>query len=131
MINLKTNCIIIHGCPSKEVDEQTTPQTRTYAKHWMQWTKRELSVRGVETEIPLMPRPWEPEYEMFREEFERYLVTKDTVLVGHSCGCSFLVRWLGETKRRIAKLVLVAPWNVAPENDTVRSAFYGYRLTLQ
>ena len=42
----------------------------------------------------------------------KLIVNVDTILIGHSCGCAFLVRWLGETKRKVKKLILVAPWKI-------------------
>jgi predicted alpha/beta hydrolase family esterase len=59
-----------------------------------------------------MPSPWYPDYEKFKKEFEKYSVNENTILIGHSCGSSFLVRWLGETKRKIFKLILFTPWKV-------------------
>jgi len=72
-----------------------------------------------------MPDPWEPEYQKFKNEFEKYNVDENTILIGHSCGCAFLVRWLGETKRTISKLILVAPWKIPVKGD---EAFYTYEI---
>ena len=105
------NCIIIHGCPA-DVEKAMNPETRTYDKHWIPWIKNELMAHGINTKTPLMPTPWAPTYENFKKEFEKYPVSSETVLVGTSCGCSFLVRWLGETKQNISKLILVAPWKI-------------------
>ena len=121
------NCIIIHGCPSDE-EKAMNSETRTYDKHWIPWIKKELSSKGIKTETPLMPKPWKPDYNRFKCEFEKYKVTEDTVLVGHSCGSAFLVRWLGETKQKISKLILVAPWKIPDENDEDRIAFYTYLI---
>lgn len=121
------NCIIIHGCPSS--DEAKDPKKRTYDKHWMPWLKKELIAKGIPTQTPLMPSPWEPDYKKFKAEFEKYEVNEDTVLVGHSCGCAFLVRWLGESKKKVAKLILVAPWKTLDDpSDTFRKEFYGYTI---
>ncbi len=120
----KINCIIVHGCPSDSSEEKT----REYAKHWMSWIKKELTSRGIETEIPLMPQPWFPDYEAYKKEFEKYSVTEYTILIGHSCGCAFLVRWLGETKRKIKKLILVAPWKINNKHDKWRKLFYEYPI---
>ena len=104
------------------------PQRRSYDQHWMPWTKKELVKRGIPTEAPLMPDPWEPNYEKFKKEFGKQYVFKRTVLVGHSCGCAFLVRWLGETKRKIDKLILVAPWKIPDPRDKERESFYTYSI---
>jgi len=123
----KVNCIIIHGCPSK-IDGQTDPKTRDYDKHWMPWLKQELEKSGVNTEIPLMPNPWTPVYEDFKIEFEKYNISENTILIGHSCGCAFLVRWLGETKQKIKKLILVAPWKIPYGDGGFRENFYIYSI---
>ncbi|HED38653.1 MAG TPA: hypothetical protein ENI76_10500, partial [Ignavibacteria bacterium] len=66
-------CIIIHGCPS-DAEKAMNPETRTYDKHWIPWAKKELTAKNIETETPLMPSPWEPDYEKFKNEFEKYNV---------------------------------------------------------
>lgn len=101
---------------------------RTYDKHWMPWLQRQLSTLGVPTEAPHLPRPWSPDYQAFKAAFEQYEVDRSTVLVGHSCGAAFLVRWLGETKHRVAKLILVAPWKIPDPGDAGRRAFYEYPI---
>ena len=55
-------------------------------------------------------------------------VDEETILVGHSCGCAFLVRWLGETKKKVKKLILVAPWKIPDPEDKCRVAFYTYSI---
>lgn len=120
------NCIIIHGCPSQ--NEGSDQNKRTYDKHWIPWIKDELVKRKIETKTPSMPTPWQPDYERFKSEFEKNDVDKETILIGHSCGCAFLLRWLGESKRKISKLILVAPWKIAKENDLLRKAFYEYSI---
>jgi predicted alpha/beta hydrolase family esterase len=76
-----------------------------------------------------MPNPWRPIYEDFKKEFEKYEVNEKTILIGHSCGCSFLVRWLGETKQKIKKLILVAPWKIPKEErNGIDIDFYAYPI---
>ena len=120
----RTDCIVVHGCPSDSSEEKT----KEYAKHWMPWIKKKLILKGIKTEIPLMPEPWHPDYEAFKKEFEKYKVTNNTILISHSCGCAFLVRWLGETKQKIKKLILVAPWKTYDGKDKFRKLFYGYTV---
>ena len=118
---MENKCIIIHGCPA-------TSKDKGYEKHWMPWAKKELIAKGIQTESPLMPTPWEPEYEKFKKEFEKHEVDENTILIGHSCGTAFLVRWLGETKQKIFKLILVAPWKINDEGDKFREKFYTYPI---
>jgi predicted alpha/beta hydrolase family esterase len=121
------NCIIVHGCPS-HIEKAKDPARRTYDKHWIPWTKQQLLAKGVKTETPMMPEPWHPDYEKFKREFDKYEVDEDTILVGHSCGCAFLVRWLGDTKREVSKLILVAPWKIPPKDDELKKMFYEYPI---
>ena len=114
------NCIIIHGCSS--------PEDKTYNKHWMPWTKNELNKKGIPTETPLMPEPWAPVYKNFKKEFEKLEVNENSILVGHSCGCAFLVHWLGDSKQKIHKLILVAPWKVGSDVSPVAKQFYTWTI---
>jgi len=128
MIMNNTKCIIIHGCPSNR-EQALTFEARTYDKNWIPWIKQELEKINIEVETPLMPTPWAPDYKKFKAEFDKYDVDENTILIGHSCGCAFLVRWLGETKKSIAKLILVAPWKMptAKRNFSDQS-FYIYEI---
>jgi predicted alpha/beta hydrolase family esterase len=120
-------CIIIHGCPSS-TEKAINQETRTYDKHWIIWTKEQLISKGIKVETPLMPEPWYPDYNKFKKEFEKHSVDEDSILIGHSCGCAFLVRWLGETRQKINKLILVAPWKIPDEDDEYRKEFYNYSI---
>src|SRR3989344_7556622 len=114
------NCIIVHGCPS-------VPGDFTYDKHWIPWIKKALDARGIPAAAPLMPEPWKPNYEEYKKELEKQHIDENTILIGHSCGSAFLVRWLGDTKRKINKLILVAPWKISFPNKSVKE-FYEYQI---
>jgi predicted alpha/beta hydrolase family esterase len=78
-----------------------------------------------------MPSPWQPVYEDFKSEFEKLAVDENTILIGHSCGCAFLVRWLGESKQKIFKLFLVAPWKTVDRHgikNEYKEKFYTYDI---
>lgn len=124
----KLNCVIIHGCPSGPEEFININDPGSYPKHWIPYVKKGLIQMGIKTETPLMPNPWTPDYQAFKKEFEKYLVSENTILIGHSCGCAFLVRWLGESKQKIKKLILVAPWKIPKENDPIREKFYLYPI---
>ena len=74
MEKLKSNCIIVHGCPDNP--ETDIMRKSRYFHHWMPWTKRELNKRGIQTDTPLIPQAWHPDYQKFKKEFEKYTVTK-------------------------------------------------------
>jgi len=107
----KINCIIVHGCPGTEESTMDLSR-RMYDKHWMPWIRSQLDSMEIPAEIALMPEPWAPVYKNWKKEFEKYPVAEQTILIGHSCGCAFLTRWLGDTKRKVMALVLVAPWKI-------------------
>ena len=122
-----SNCIVIHGCPSDK-EKAMNSATRTYDKHWIPWIKKELEKREIKTETPLMPLPWEPDYKAWKKEFEKYNINENSILIGHSCGCTFFVRWLGETKKNISKLLLVAPWKIKEDANEKEKAFYEFPI---
>jgi len=123
----KLNCIIVHGCPSNK-EKAMNPKTRTYNKHWIPWTKKQLAKLGIKTQVPLLPSPWEPDYQKFKARFDRCQVNQNTILIGHSCGTAFLLRWLGDTKTKIAKLILVAPWKIPDSKRPERIEFYSHPI---
>jgi len=122
------DCIIVHGCPSdkeKAMDEKT----RIYDKHWIPWIKKKLCEETIMVAVPLMPEPWAPNYESWKNRFDKLEINENSILVGHSCGCAFLVRWLGETKKKIKKLILVAPAITNKRKDDWESQeFYDFKI---
>lgn len=115
--------IILHGCPPNE--ETVTPKS----ERWMNWLAETLSRKGFHAIAPDLPTSWAPKYEEWKKEFEKYPVTENTLLIGHSCGAAFLVRWLLDTKKKVRKLILVAPAKI-PETETdTRQDLYQFELT--
>ena len=101
--------IILHGTPSEE--EYLEPFGASQSnKHWIPWLQHQLIINGYHTWTPELPLPHKPNYSLWKEEFERYTLDENSLLIGHSCGGGFLLRWLSETKRKIKRTVLVAPW---------------------
>ena len=72
---------IIHGCPSNK-EKAINPKTRTYDKHWIPWVNKQLSERNIAVEVPLMPKPWYPNHEAFKKEFEKYRSYQTTDVSG-------------------------------------------------
>jgi uncharacterized protein len=106
-----SRAIIIHGMP-KKVDYYNSQSTESESnKHWIPWLQQKLCQHDILAQTPEMPKPYEPDYESWKREFEKYAPDEGTLLVGHSCGGGFIIRWLSEnTDRKVAKVVLVAPW---------------------
>lgn len=104
------NAIILHGKPDKEEYYSETAPSPSNA-HWLPWLQKQLIIRDIKADTPEVPYPYELDYATWAREFERFDVTPETVLVGHSCGGGFIVRWLCEhADVHVGKVVLVAPW---------------------
>lgn len=103
------NAIVLHGMPSKEEYFDSTSPAQSN-KHWPPWIQRELILADVLTQTPEMPEPYEPNYKKWCSVFEQFKIDEKTMLIGHSCGAGFLVRWLSENKIKVDKVALVAPW---------------------
>jgi predicted alpha/beta hydrolase family esterase len=107
--------IIIHGWPDKE--EFFDPQTPSPSNNqWLPWLQKQLGMKGWNAQTPEMPDAYEPNYEKWKLVFEQFYVDENTTLIGHSCGGGFLVRWLSESKKKVGKVILVAPW-MDPEHE--------------
>lgn len=118
------NAILIHGWAFKE-DYYGLKWPTESNSHWFPWLSKRLMIKDIHTVAVEMPKPYYPEYEVWQKEFERYDITEDTLLVGHSCGGGFLIRWLSENKgKKVGKVILVAPWvGTDPEQPFDKSFF--------
>jgi hypothetical protein len=123
MLRLKKmkNAILIHGTCDKEEYFDTEEPSLSNA-HWFPWLQKQLLVNNIPCQTPEIPDSHIPIYEKWKREFERFDVNENTILVGHSCGAGFLLRWLSENKIKIDKLILVAPW-LDPERSKTTDFF--------
>lgn len=104
------NAIILHGLQSKsEYYKDTHPSASNM--HWLPWLQKELMIRDIRADTPEMFKGYEPKYSEWVKEVERFDITPETMLVGHSMGGGFWVRYLSEHPDiHVDKVVLVAPW---------------------
>lgn len=104
------NAILVPGRPDK--DQHYDPNRPSNSEDfWFSWLKRKLILKDIHTSVVEPPFPFRPRYDEWRKEFERFDITPNTILIGHSCGGGFLVRWLSENKDiTVGKVILVAPW---------------------
>lgn len=121
------NCIVTPGFPAS-VEISSNPETRTYDKHWIPSFNQKLTAAGIPSETASLPEAWYPNYENLKAAFEKNKIDENTILVGHSGGTAFLVRWLGDSKRKISKLILVAPWKIAEKGDELRENLYNFPI---
>ena len=106
--------ILLHGKPSKEEYYDSQYQALSN-EHWFAWLQHQLLLKDILTQAPEMPTPYKPTYEMWLKTFEQFTIDIETILIGHSCGGGFLLKWLSLASQKIDKLVLVAPW-IDPDN---------------
>lgn len=104
----KTNYIIVHGSNENEKAAKLGGLENT--RHWHPWIKEKLEKEGHFVSGELYPEDWKPEYNAWKEVFEKNKINKRTILIGHSAGCGFILRWLMDTKNRVKKVILVAPY---------------------
>ena len=100
---------ILHGCCDEEEffsDVYPSPSN----SHWLPWLQKQLLMQGYLCQTPEMPKPYAADYAAWKTLWETMPLDDETVLVAHSCGCGFLLRWLSENQQQAQKLVMVAPW---------------------
>lgn len=84
-------------------------------------------LRDIKADTPEMLFPFKPDYELWKREAERFEIGPETILVGHSCGGGFWVRYLSEhPKLFVDKVVLVAPW--LDPNNIRKTTFFDFEL---
>jgi len=123
------NAILVPGRPDR--DEHYDPKRPSNSEdHWFAWLKRQLILRDIHAVSIEPPFPFQPRYDEWKKEFERFDIAPDTILVGHSCGGGFLVRYLSEQKGvRVGKVVLVAPW-INPDNNPASATADFFEFTI-
>jgi len=111
------NAIILHGRPSKD-EYYSDKYPSASNSHWLPWLQKQLLNKDIFAATPEVPLAYEPVWERWVKEVERYEMTPETMLVGHSCGGGFWVRYLSEhPKLKVGKVVLVAPWIDIEQDD--------------
>lgn len=120
------NAIILHGTTDEA--EYFDPHYPSLSNaHWFPWLQKQLLVAGIAAATPEIPDAYKPDYDLWRQEVERYAITPETLIVGHSCGGGFWVRWLSEhPKIQVGKVVLAAPW-LDPDNRK-HSSFFDFEI---
>lgn len=120
--------VIVHGFNPRDKDrlnsENYVPQN---VKNWIPWIKEKLGEKGIECITPLMPESWTPDYNKWKQEFEKIPIDEESILVGTSAGGAFLIRWLGEIGKKVKKLILVAPAKFS--EGRVYNSFYDFEIS--
>jgi len=120
------NAIIVHGtCDKEEYYDGTQPSLSN--NHWQPWLQKQLLIRDIHAVTPEMPFAFKPDYEIWKKEVERFEIGPETMLVGHSTGGGFWLRYLSEhPDLQVGKVMLVAPW--LDPNDTKKTTFFQFEF---
>jgi len=122
------NAIILHGKPGKD-EYYNDKYPSASNSHWLPWLQKQLLIKDIAAYTPEVPYAYAPRYEIWCKEFERYDITAETILVGHSCGGGFIVRWLGDhPKVNVGKVVLVAPFAPSVKANWDQYGFFDFTI---
>lgn len=103
------NAVLIHGTTDNdEYYSDTYPSLSN--SHWFPWLQKQMLMADILTQTPEMPKATYPDYALWKETLERFPINNESILVGHSCGGGFLLRYFSENKISVKRIVLVAPW---------------------
>ncbi|MBP6925490.1 MAG: alpha/beta hydrolase [Candidatus Pacebacteria bacterium] len=94
--------------------------------HWFPWVQKQLTRQDILCQALEMPQSYNPTYMEHERVLNQMEISNETILVGHSCGGGFLLRYLSEhPSLSPKKVILVAPWldpegylkELSPESD--------------
>jgi predicted alpha/beta hydrolase family esterase len=120
------NAIILHGSPEKS-DYYDAAKPAESNRAWLPWLQRQLQLKDIKADTPEVPYSYDPRLDLWTKEFERFEVGPETLLIGHSCGAGFLVRWLSEHKKvQVKKVILVAP--LLDPDRNVTTDFFDFQI---
>lgn len=104
------NAIILHGGPSREEYYDHGKPSMSNA-HWLPWLQGQLLKHDIAAATPEVPNAFDRIWEVWKKEVERFDIGADSILIGHSTGAGFFIKYLSlRHDLRVDKLILVAPW---------------------
>ncbi len=101
--------IILHGvCDDHEFfDAETSPSN----SHFYPWLQKKFLCSEILCQTPEMPTPYNPIYRQWVETFEQFTLDEETIIIGHSGGAGFFLKWLHQNNHRhFKKVVFIAPY---------------------
>jgi predicted alpha/beta hydrolase family esterase len=113
------NAIILHGGPDRE--EYYDPQAPSMSNaHWLPWLQGQLLKADIAAATPEVPYAFDRNWPTWNREVERFDITPETILIGHSTGAGFFVKYLSiHPALHVGKVILVAPWLDPDREHTV------------
>lgn len=121
------NAIILHGGPSKK--EYYDPEAPSMSNaHWIPWLQGQLLKHDIPTATPEVPWSFDRNWKVWLKEVERFDIDSDTILVGHSTGAGFWIKYLSINKKlKVDKVILVAPW-LDPDQEHTKNFFDDFEI---
>lgn len=121
------NAIILHGGPSKE--EYYDPKMPSASnQHWFPWLQQQLLIRDIPAATVEVPWAYDRNWKVWQREVERFDIGPETMLIGHSTGAGFWIKYLSIHKDlRVDKLLLVAPW-LDPDQEHTKDFFDDFEI---
>lgn len=121
------NAIILHGGPSQAEYYSPTAPSMSNA-HWLPWLQGQLLKHDIAAATPEVPRSFDRNWETWRREVERFDITPETILIGHSTGAGFWVKYLSINPHlTVGKVILVAPW-LDPDHEHTTGFFDDFEI---
>jgi predicted alpha/beta hydrolase family esterase len=121
------NAIILHGGPSKKeyYDSEALSMSNN---HWIPWLQGQLLKHDIPTATPEVPYSFDRNWEVWNREVERFEIGPETILIGHSTGAGFFVKYLSIHKAlKVNKVILVAPW-IDPDREHTKNFFDDFEI---
>lgn len=123
------NAIILHGGPSKE--EYYDPELPSMSNaHWIPWLQGQLLKHEIATATPEVPHSFDRNWQIWNKEVERFEINPETILVGHSTGAGFFIKYLSiHPNLKAGKVILVAPW-LDPDREFTKIFFDDFTVDM-
>ena len=105
----------------------------TEDNYWYKYVKNHVEKeKGVQCFVPTLPEIEKMSYSSWAKEFDKYkkFINEDTIVIGHSTGSIFLVKYLMENNLKVAKFIGVVSFNnknrllAKPEWDKINETFF-------
>lgn len=117
------NVLILHGSYGKPFE------------NWFPWLENQLSSLGIECIIPTFPTPKYQRYSDWAALLDYYYkkgyLNNNTIVIGHSCGAIFSVKYIIERNIHVKGIVTVSGYNNFKSGDetmdTLNGTFYRTR----
>lgn len=112
------NVIIIHGAYGYPEE------------NWFGWLKQQLNSLDINCHVPALPTPQGQSLNSWLDVFRREtqgLITDKTILIGHSLGAAFALKWLEKNPNPLYSLILVGTFlgSVGNEKfDSINKSFF-------